>query len=164
MAISPRERDPRQEGLFTGFYNHTPLREGDKIYFHHFCVSPDNRYDLPDGRECYLIHMRDIYCVIRDGILFPLEDWCFGDAVFEDEQKFSKKVGGIVLFTKPYADRVRGHLKLRYVSPVAEGCGLKSGSVIQHVCGMNKDADYDMMIEGTLLYRISLKDIDIVNI
>lgn len=155
MRVSKRRRLPN--GDWTGFYDHTPLKVGDKVYFHHLVVDPRQEYKT-DGKKVYLAHHRDIYAVVRDGKILILEDWVFSEKITEAEENYQKKIGDVVLYLKPEPAKIERQLRVMLVSPVAREHGLEPGMVIHH----SKNADYEMLIEDRKLYRTKLRFVDCI--
>lgn len=130
------------------------LKKGDKIFFHHFTIQPDN-YLLDEGRKLYKADYFNIYCIIRGGVPVVLEDWVLATAIPETEEDITKKYGSLTLYTKAVVGKKRLLAKAEYISKQAEEQGLKVGDTIIY----KTDADYEMMVEGKEYYRMKLINI-----
>ena len=136
------------------YKNDVELKKGDKIYFHHFTVQPDN-YILDEGHRLYKADYFNIYCVIRKGNPVVIEDWLFASPVMETEEDITKIYGKLKLYTKASPDRKKLLAKAEFISKEAEKQGLKAGDTIIY----KNDADYEMTVEGKLYYRMKLANV-----
>lgn len=134
-----------------GYVNNFPLKEGDKIYVHHFVIQPDN-YDEIDGEKLYRCMYENIFCVIRDGELLPVQDYVFLTSVLEPEENYKTK-SGIFLKTEP--ETLRNIGEIQFLCKQAEEQGLKKGD---HVYWLD-NSDYSMTIEGNHYWRMKLSRI-----
>ncbi len=127
------------------------LRPGDKIYFHHFVVQEDN-FDEINGEKLYRCMYNNIFCVVRDGEIIPVQDWVFLTPVLEPEENYKTK-SGIILKTERKTLRNIG--EVQFMCKRAEQWGLKKGD---QVYWMN-DSDYKIKVEGKEYWRMSLRRI-----
>src|SRR3972149_11987988 len=111
------------------YKNDVQLKKGDKIYFHHFVVQPDN-YILDEGRRLYKTDYFNIYCVIRKSNPVMLEDWIFASPVMETEEDIAKFYGKLKLFTKPAPGMKKLLAKAEFISKQGVEQGLKAGDTI----------------------------------
>ncbi len=118
------------------------LFPGDQIWFHHFCVSQDTA-QVVDGEILYAIRYSQIYCVVRNGIIIPCQDYVFLTPVLEDESNCKTKSG---LWIKSTQDPIPLIGKVEFTSKKADD--IKVGDIVK----FRKDSDYDLKINGTLYY------------
>ena len=70
------------------------LKEGDKVYFHHFCI--DERMSSEFGGEnIYKVNYDQIYCYVRDGKITMTQDYVFVEPI-----QLEDKIGNIYLESK----------------------------------------------------------------
>lgn len=127
------------------------LAPGDRIYFHHFIVQPDNCDEIK-GETLYRCAYKDIFCVIKNGEIIPVQDYCFLSYIEESKLNLVSPSG---IFLKPQADTLRNIAKVEATSKVCKELGLEIGD---KVVWMN-DSDYKMKVEGKELIRMSFRRI-----
>ncbi len=127
------------------------LKPGDKIYFHHFTVAPGNEY-IVNGEKLYKCHYRDMYCVVRDGKIIPVQDYVFLTPIKESEENFKSKSG---LWLKPEAANIPMEGKVEFSCKSAESQGIEIGHRVRYL----KDSDYDLKVEGQMYYIMRAKRI-----
>lgn len=141
-----------------GFYYDTPLVIGDKVYFHHFVAGNDESQFTINDEKVFMCHYEQMYCVVRDGEIIPLERNMFCSQIMEDEKNYQKSIGGIILFTKPNPEPIKNYAKVEFLSEKCMEFGLRMGDTIIH----KNDADYDITIEGTKYWKIDYNHINAV--
>lgn len=162
ISIQPRKKVRHANGHdhIEGFYNHTPLVEGDKVYVHHNVVDKRHERRMDDGTKLYLCPHFQVIAVVREGVVIPLQDWVLSTPVMEPEENFCKMIGGKEFYLKPERERMKNQLQAKFLSLPALEEGLSEGDIFHH----HNDADYEIIIEGETLYRTSIKHINgIVN-
>lgn len=139
------------------YKNDVELKRGDKVYFHHFVVQPDN-YMMDGGERRYKALYSQIYCKIEDGAPVMLEDYVLSTPIMETEEDIKKTFGDLTLYTKTTTGKKPLVAKVEYLSKTAQEHGLKIGDTIIY----KSDADYDMLIEGREYYRMKLFNVGAV--
>lgn len=127
------------------------LKEGDKIWFHHFVVAEDNQ-DTINDEKLYRCHYRDVYAIERDGELIPVQDYVFLSYVMEEKHMYMSESG---LFIKPEPTTQRNIGLIEYSCKTAERYGLKKGDKVYWL----DNSDYKMTINGKEYIRMKLNRI-----
>lgn len=122
------------------------IRPNDIVYFHHFCVSKENA-QVVNGEILYAVKYRDIYCVIRDGEIIPMQDYVFLSSVLEDESKCKTK-SGFWLKSEPEPIPLVG--KVEATCKKAMEQGINVGDVVRFL----KNSDYEITVEGKKYFRM----------
>ena len=135
------------------YSNDIPLEKGDKVYFHHFVVQPDNSY-IHDDKELFKCDYPSIYCVIRDGKINMIEDWILCKPIQEPEENFIRNG----LYLKPSRENIPLRAIICHISKKAHESGLMVGDEII----FKEDSDYDMMIEGDIYYRMKISSVSAI--
>ena len=143
-----------EHGHQIGYYGGAEIKEGEKIYFHHFVTEPQNRYDM-GGETVYLCRYDQVYCVIRDEKIEMIEDWLLAEPIMEDESNFISPSG---IYLKPSLGVVPNIATVRHVSKVCAEQGITPGDTIVY----KKDANYDMKVEGTEYYRMKAYNVAVI--
>lgn len=130
--------------------NHTPVQVGEKVYFHHFVVQPDNKIvDDRSEKTYYNALFEQLYCVIRKKEIVPLNDWLFVHPIKNTE----KEASGFLLPKTPKYVANFGHVA--YPSKYVEGFGIKKGDMVLYI----DNANFDITVEGQELFRMKLSSI-----
>lgn len=133
------------------YKNDNPVKAGDVVVFHHFVCQPDNEVKYNDEKlyKCEYYH---IWAKIVNAKLEPLEDYIFVEPVLEPEEH-TRTEGGLLLRTeRAYLKNVG---KVFALSNQAKKSGLRMGDIVF----FTNDADYDIKLLGTDLYRMQLRNI-----
>lgn len=142
----------------TAFRNDVDIKVGDIIYFHHHVSDENNRLE-----DYYICEHRHIFGRVRDGLFCPVEDWVFCEPIpYEGEERSSgllvpHLISGMT--QKGFEGQVIGKWHpseaiVKYVPPFWRN-QLKKGDRITFI----RNADYDMKVEGEVLFRISAEHI-----
>lgn len=141
-----------QDGVIKFIGDHPELKSGDKVYTHHFLCDERNEKSITSlGKTYYAISNRDIYCTVRDGKIKMANGWNFALPVYEDESNY-KTASGIIL--KPALEKEYLRCKIEHISEELAMQGVKEGDKAVFL----PDRDYEMIVEGTVYYRIRSKD------
>lgn len=139
----------------TGFRGDVDVIEGDIIYFHHHVADEANMTE----EDTYLCEYRQIFGRTRDNVFTPVEDWVFCEPIpYEGNTRDSgllipHLISGMT--QKGFEGQIIGKWHpseaiVKYVPPVYKG-ELQAGDRIAFI----KNADYDMKVEGEILFRIN---------
>jgi len=148
----------RQYGTVIALPNGLPkglkldIKEGDKIYCHHFLASEGNRVKFHEEKNVYSIHWGHIYARVRKGKLKMIHHWNFIKQKVEDESNYMTKSG---IFTKPEAEDEELYGYVEYMNDGLKDLGVKRGDEVI----FSKNSEYDMKIEGEKLLRMRNFDI-----
>ena len=150
------------------FVKDVELKVGDKIYFHHSVVQNNQkhkpeRYHIEEstGDRLYICPYELIYCVVRDGVIIPLEDFIFCSEVKETKEElinpkfFQKEVfesKQIPILSKKLEQVAMVEVINKRVSKEID---VKKGDKIF----IMKDSDYGIRIEGIDYFRIMARNI-----
>lgn len=120
------------------------IKEGDKVYAHHFLTHEDNRADQL-LENTYAMDYKEIYCKVMDGEIEMLTKWNLLQPV--EEQVTDEN--GIVI-------NINGALKeglaiMRHPSENMKSKGIINGTVVE----FKRNAGYLIMVEGIKYYRIA---------
>ena len=152
-----------QDGIVRYAYEGCPVIPGDKIYGHHFMCDLENAYDI-NGVRMYKIHVRSLYCVVRDGEIAMVGHWNFITPIEIEE----KTAGGIFIpqfvnvsnnpsasdyKVKSKFDEEKGHIT--HLSTGIMAKGVNKGDLVW----WTKNSDYQMKVEGKIYYRMTDEDI-----
>lgn len=132
--------------ISSGFINDLELKPGDRIYTHHFVIQPDN-YEEIAGEKLYRCTYDNVFCVIRDNNILPIQDFVFLTPVLEPIENF-ESASGIAL--KPERGILPNIGEIQIVSIAAAKLGLKKGD---HVY-WSANSDYSMTVEGKGYWRM----------
>jgi co-chaperonin GroES (HSP10) len=137
---------PENLNRFKRFKDEVDIKEGDKIWFHHFVVEESSKIDL-FGENVYMLPYEQIFAVEREGELLPTNDFVFIKPDVKEREssilhtskdgELSKKTGTVV-----------------YTCKDGERMGLDKGDRI-----FFKSAPYDMDVNGEKLYRLRADNI-----
>lgn len=154
LAITPRKLKIDNTGAeyYEGYRYDTPLMVGDKVYFHHFVVCPENEVVI-NNCKTYICHVKDIYCVVRGGKIIMLEDYCFVSPIKEAEENYQKKIGDTILYLKSSPGLINCEGRIEFASQAAIDEGVVPGDKVV----IHKDSEYELEVEGVTYYRISVK-------
>lgn len=149
-----------EEPILKQFFRYdTDIKVGDIIYFHHHVADPANMVE-PDIYTC---EYRQIFGRLRDGVFTPVEEWVFCEPImYEGEVRSS----GLLI----------PHLVSKVSQKGFEGQEIgkwhPSEAIIKYVPEYYKDqlnigdriafiknADYDMKVEGQVMFRMMLDSI-----
>lgn len=138
----------------------TNVKVGDTLYFHHHVVIAGNgrgqvvkddiyyiRFNPNNGHACqaYAFKCQDT------GEVELISDWIF--LVPEEQKNEEVTESGIVVSTKKPKYNQFGYVL--YDSPRVQELGLKSGDKVM----IMKNTDYEMEVDGQILYRVHMDDI-----
>tara|TARA_R100001443_G_scaffold61989_2_gene72004 strand:- start:1563 stop:2141 length:579 start_codon:yes stop_codon:yes gene_type:complete len=128
------------------------IKEGDKVYCHHFLVNEENRVNFLEQDNVYKIFFESIYARVRDGELKMVSHWNFVKQKVEDESNYMTKSG---IYTKPEAEDEELHGYVCHMNDELKSWGVKIGDEVI----FSKNSEYDMQIEGEKLLRMRNFDI-----
>ena len=150
------------------FVKDIELKVGDKIYFHHSVVQNNQKHkperyhiDEETGERLYICPYENIYCVIRNGEIIPLEDFVFCSEVQEKkEQLINPKFFQKEVFEKKeipiLSKKLEQYAIVEVVSKrVSEEIDVKKGDKVF----INRDSDYPIRIENKDYFRIMSRNI-----
>jgi co-chaperonin GroES (HSP10) len=133
----------------------TELMVGDTVYVHHFVVEEERIVPVKD-KEYRWLEYNQIYARVRDGILKALGYYVLVEPVKFDESKFKKKTDfGLVLTQKAGTEYVERVGTVLHVGDEAAKEGIEVGDKIF----FNKNCEYEITIEGELMYRMEKRDV-----
>lgn len=133
------------------------LSAGDKVYFHHFIVAPDNLEKII-SEDAYRCIYNNIYCKVVNGKIEMVERWMFVTQVVEDESETYKKIGEVKLFVKSEAEKLGLHGTVDYINPSLEKEGVRPGDYII----FTPASEYEIKVEGRVYYRMTIDDVSCV--
>lgn len=135
------------------------FHEGDTVYFHHSISIGKNRVEVGLNSKLFILqytkeHSYDclVYLIERDNEIFTVNDFIF---VEPTEAETYKQIGSILVPSnaenkKPW----RG--KVAYLNDyVREQLNIEVGDEVV----WSKDSEYEMEVEGKILYRMRVNDI-----
>lgn len=123
------------------------LKKGDTIYFHHHVCQPKNEW-LIKNESFYQCGYKQIWAKVENGQLVPVNDWIFVEPILESEDEMF--AGGLRLHaTQENLQQIGTAFA---VSQYAQDMGIKKGDRVHFV----KDADYEIEIDGKLLWRMKV--------
>jgi len=122
------------------------VQPGDFVYTHHFINDANNAIEFEDLEIAYMPY-NQLYARVRDGEIYMLNDFVLVEPVRETEDEIKTESG---LYFKTNTEVKRNIGILKYVNSNTKDIGAKVGD---KVC-FEKDADYEMDIEGEKLFRM----------
>lgn len=143
----------------TAFRADIDIKIGDTIYFHHHVAEESNKIE----EDTYLCEYRQIFGRSRDGVFSSVEDWVFCEPI---PHEGSVRESGLIIphlvsnvTQKGFDGQVIGKWHpseaiVKYVPEIYKD-ELKPGDRISFI----NNADYDMKIEGDVLFRIHAEHI-----
>jgi len=118
---------------------------GDIVFFHHYAAHEDNLISY-NGIDYYFQNYEDLYAVIRNDKIIPLEDWIFVRPLEETDDDIS--IGGLLI--KPNKDIHVRNGQIAYINDYySKQINVKEGDniVFEH------NSNYPIEINGEMLYR-----------
>ena len=162
VAFSPYERAVQiaeiaylPMSIHPSLINDVELKVGDMVACHHFCIQPENLEKIGD-QVFYRAFYQQLFCVIRDGEIIPLQDFIFCTPVYEDESK-CKTPGGLWIKDKP--DQLERQAKVEFVCKSAKDKDIYVGDTIHFMT----NSDYWINIGGVKYWRMSVKRVNAKN-
>lgn len=123
------------------------LKEGDSVVFHHFICQPNHKID-ENVYRCEYLH---IYGKIDNVNLQAIEDVIFVKPILEPEENMF--MGGFQI--KPHREYLPQQGIVYSASKKANARGVYAGDKVF----FTKNADYEMNIHGTMVYRMRIRNI-----
>lgn len=123
-------------------YKNEKIKEGDKVYCHHFLTHEDNdaSFIAPNTwKEIY----QNIYCKVVAGNIEMIGRWNFIESVSEEQKK------GEIYLTATDKKKV-GIGVIRHPSDFMKSQGIKEGMLIE----FKRNAGYVILVEGKKYYRL----------
>ena len=127
------------------------LKEGDKVYGHHFIGKDSNKIEI-HGKKYNMLPYNMFYARVRNNKIHMLSDWVLVEKIM-DKQEDIVTDSGIILKTQIQKREQIGIV--RYVNSKSKDWGFKPGDRVLFV----KDADYEMEVEGEKLFRMKNENI-----
>lgn len=133
----------------------TGAKIGDTLYFHHHVVMNTS---LEVGEDKYIV-MYDpegeyanhaLAYKDADGAVHPLGDWVF---LLKPQYAVEEKKGSLFLIQTERKPDTKG--ELAYDSEGTKELGLKAGDIV----GFSKNSDYEIDVDGIVMYRMLLRDL-----
>jgi len=135
--------------------NITDIQIGDTVYVHHF-VSEEERKIPVNGKEYRWLEYNQIYCTVNHGKMKTLSKYVFIEPVTYDQVKFKNKTDSGFRLTKKadtdYIDRVGRVYDIGSMVPNGE---IEKGDLVL----FGKNCEYEISVEGKILYRMEFRDI-----
>lgn len=134
----------------------TPLKKGDKVVAHHNIFrekyTPQSQKIKGDfwleGNK-YFVPLTEIFMYKREESWIALSPFCFVEPIKQEQDFLSFDI----------TDDHKGYKKnignLVYSNPELEAQGIRSGALVT----FSKDSEFEFNIDGSLLYKMSSKDI-----
>jgi len=129
------------------------IKEGDKVYCHHFLASEESRVKYHEEENIFQIRCDAIYARVRKGKLKMLNHWNFVEQKKEDKDNYMSKSG---IYLKPEREDKELHGYIKYMNKEMKEWGAKVGDEVV----FSENSEYDMKIEGEKLLR--MRNIDIL--
>jgi co-chaperonin GroES (HSP10) len=137
---------------------------GDVVYFHFNSISEDSRVQLhPNDQPLYLIHLDNIFCIVRNGKILMYKDRVFCLPVFDEDietldngMKVKKTKSGII--TQINVGHNMKEATLSHIGaplPGEPNLNLDPGTKVFY----EKDADFENVIEGTTYFCMIQEDL-----
>lgn len=127
------------------------LKEGDKVWFHHFIPSAVNKVQYSEDDNVYKAEIQHLYLRKRGEDDFKaLGHWNFIEQEVAEPEKSSS---GIILETS--GSDVELHGKAVFINEELQEQGVEEGDRVF----FSEDSEYDMNIEGRSLMRMRNFDI-----
>jgi co-chaperonin GroES (HSP10) len=131
----------------------TEVREGDILYFHFNSILEDTRVQLDAfERPHYLVHMENIFAIIRDGAIIMFGDRVLCEPIFDDDVvtledglRVKKSESGII------TDVNIGHnMKRARIAHIGSGLNDRKSvdAMVGDIIFYDVDADFENEIEG----------------
>lgn len=143
----------------TAFRGDVDIKEGDTIYFHHHVADEMNMVE----EDIYLCEYRQIFGRVRDGVFTSVEDWVFCEPIpYEGDTRSSGLIIPHLISNvtqKGFDGQVIGKWHpseaiVKFAPPIYKD-QIKPGDRISFI----RNADYDMKVEGEVLFRINAEHI-----
>lgn len=129
------------------YINDTPLNEGDNVVIHHFVIQPENKR----AENLYLCKYLQVYAIIKDNTLIPIEDLIFVEPTEETEEDTTNK--GFISKTEKGNVKQKG--KVFASSKKAQQSGISAGDIIY----FTRNGDYKINLVGQDLYRMKIRNV-----
>jgi len=128
-----------------------PLKEGDKVYTHHFLQDEDNVTDL-GKQQVFLMDIDQIYCRITDEGIEMVHGWIFVQPIHETEEDID--YNGIKIRTAP--QRLPSIGRVTHTNHTLEAQGVKKDDTV----AFKTNREYEIIVEGDTYFR--MRDTDIL--
>jgi|TARA_R100000329_G_scaffold142677_1_gene126247 co-chaperonin GroES (HSP10) len=128
------------------------IKEGDKVYCHHFLTSEENEVKFHEQDKVFSVHWSHIYATVRDDKIRMIHHWNFVRQKIEDESNYITDSG---IYIKPEAEDIELHGYIEHMNEEMKNMGVKKGDEVV----FSKNSEYDMVIEGEKLLRMRNFDI-----
>jgi len=128
----------------------TGIKEGDKVWFHHFVATDSNLVKHAGKDNIYQAYAEQIYLIKRGNEFIPVGHWNFMEQeVLEPEVRKS----GIILDSSSKEKELHGHAII--INNWMKEQGVSEGDKVL----WSENSEYDMDIEGRKLLRMRNFDV-----
>jgi len=121
------------------------VKQGDKVYFHHFGCNTENKVLIND-KPYYKMSYESLYCKVN-GTVEMLNDYNLIEPILESEEDIRTK-SGIWLKGEAQAKMLCG--TARFLTKEMKSQGIKDGDVVY----FERNADCELLVEGKSYYRV----------
>jgi len=119
------------------------IKEGDKIYTHHFLTHEENDASIL-APNTFAMEYDEIYCKVVDGEIEMLKGWNFLEPIEEENESKS----GLIITANP--KKIPGRAIMRHPSKDMRESGVVEGTEVL----FKKNAGYVILVEGKKYYRV----------
>ena len=126
---------------------------GDIVYVHHFVNSEEQV--LPFKEYMSYLEYNQIYAVQEENEVRTLAEFVLVEPVTYGQAGLVKKSNGLIMTSHSENDKMERIGIARNISRKAMESGISDGDIIL----FNKNCEYEMLIDGQILYRMEIRDI-----
>jgi len=127
------------------------IREGDKVWFHHFVATEPNKVDYADRENIYQATSRQVYLIKREGNYIPVGYWNF---IEQEVLSSDVTTSGIIMSYKEEDNELHGFVSIPSAGLIEDGVSVGDKVLF------SENSEYDMNIDGKDLLR--MRDFDIL--
>jgi hypothetical protein len=132
-----------------------PLKQGDKVYCHHFAAT--DTFKITIGDE--ILHWQNyeqLYAIQTEDDVIPLEHYVFIEQLYENEDDIRTASG---IFTKPTTEAKHLTGVVRHASAYSKELGLSVGDTVQYL----SRARYPVKMQaGGVLWKTRVQNINCI--
>ena len=125
------------------------LKEGDKVYCHHFIRETDKK--IKHENETYIfLSDPQVFCIIRDGKIIMRRDYVLIEPALEPEENYKTSSG---IYLKPNREEIKRWGYIKALNKEAKELGLEVGDKVHYL----KGGEYRMEVEGKEYFKMANK-------
>jgi co-chaperonin GroES (HSP10) len=126
---------------------------GNVVYVHHFVNAPEQK--LPTKEIMSYLEYNQVYAIQTNQGIEMLTSFVLVEPVTYEQAGLVKSSSGLIMSAHSPKDKIEKIGILRHMNPELKTFGYKEGDIIL----FNKNCEYEMLIDGEVLYRMENRDV-----